>query len=370
MNAEPDELDPREVKVLADILALVLEDQPGSSAVALETIQRKARQSRVTGGALKNLFQSIAAQPSEKGGRTASRSVPETPDAMQASIERLRATNRTLEKALAAANSDAARVQADLAHVQMKLVEAQQHNRGLAQRWQSGRRQAGFVGAAIAACVLSVGGVIVERLLIHSPEPAVVAQSARPPPGAARPLAEPRGPLPADRPFESASAVPPLPGAAGGMSAPSASGESDPELQSALTRLSHTGQQQEPGDAPDGSAALGAAGAAVLPANAGGYLSPEAYGGIITHVRTCWRTYVSRLGDVRFQARLHVLTDERGVVREARLAEEDMPHLSDPSFQTYVAAAMHSVLDRDCAQLPIPAAKLGRRITFDFVFIP
>src|SRR4030081_1671898 len=109
MDAEPGELEPHEVKVLADILALVLEDQPGSSTAALETIRRKARQSRVTGGALKNLFQSIAAQPLGKAGvRPGSRPIPHTREGMQASIERLRATNRTLEKALAAANSDAA----------------------------------------------------------------------------------------------------------------------------------------------------------------------------------------------------------------------------------------------------------------------
>lgn len=365
MDAEPEELEPREVKVLADILALVLEDQPGSSAVALETLRRKARQSRVTGGALKNLFQSIAAHPPEKAvGRTASRPIPDTPEGMQASIERLRATNRTLERALAAANGEAARVQADLAHLQMRLVESQQHSRGFADRLRSGRRQAGLIGAAIAVCVLSVSGVVAERLFIHPSTPAGMAEPAPASPSSTKPPAEP------GRPFEPTSAVPPLPKAAGGAGAPPASAENDPELQVALRRLSHTGEQQEPGGAADESVPASLAAAATLPTNAAGYLSPEVYGGVISHVRTCWRTYVSRLGDVRFQARLHVLADESGVVREARLAQEDLARLTDPSFQTYVDAAMHSVLDRDCAQLPVPAEKLGRKISFDFVFVP
>jgi hypothetical protein len=279
----------------------------------------------------------------------------------------LRATNRTLEKALAAANSDAARLQADLNQVQARLVEAHQHNRGLAERWRAGRKQAGFMGAAIATAVVIVSGVLVDRLFIHPSAPAVTAEPTRPFSLTARSSGEPARPQPPDRPFASASAVPPLSGA---PNAPPASAENDPELQSALKRLSHTGQEQDQGDGPESPASAGPAAGVVLPANAGGYLSPEAYGGIITHVRTCWRNHVSRLGDVRFQARLHVLTDEGGVVREARLAEEDMAHLSDPSFQTYVQAAMHAVLDRDCAQLPIPTEKLGRKITFDFVFIP
>ena len=50
MDVEPETLDPHEVKVLADILALVLEDQGPEATVALETVRRKARQHRVTGG--------------------------------------------------------------------------------------------------------------------------------------------------------------------------------------------------------------------------------------------------------------------------------------------------------------------------------
>ncbi|MDI2112365.1 hypothetical protein [Commensalibacter nepenthis] len=60
MNAK---IDPKELKVLADILALVLEDQPGQSANALEAIKKRAKKDTITGGALKNLFKHIANDP-------------------------------------------------------------------------------------------------------------------------------------------------------------------------------------------------------------------------------------------------------------------------------------------------------------------
>lgn len=60
MNQKPD---PKELKVLSDILALVLEDQPGQSMNALEAIKKRAKKNAITGGALKNLFNAIAPNP-------------------------------------------------------------------------------------------------------------------------------------------------------------------------------------------------------------------------------------------------------------------------------------------------------------------
>ncbi len=57
------DIDPKELKILSDILALVLEDQPGQSATALEALRNRAKRNATTGGALKNLFQTIAADP-------------------------------------------------------------------------------------------------------------------------------------------------------------------------------------------------------------------------------------------------------------------------------------------------------------------
>ncbi|CAI3937045.1 MULTISPECIES: hypothetical protein [Commensalibacter] len=56
-------IDPKELKVLSDILALVLEDQPGQSANALEAIKKRAKKNATTGGALKNLFTNIVNNP-------------------------------------------------------------------------------------------------------------------------------------------------------------------------------------------------------------------------------------------------------------------------------------------------------------------
>lgn len=362
MNSEPAALDPREVKVLADILALVLEDQPGSSAVALETLRRKAQQNRVTGGALKNLFQSIAAKPTEWTFRVGDW-LPETPEALRDGFERLRAANRTLEKALAAANTEAARLQADLDDAQARLAEAHRHNRGLAERWRTGRRQTTYLAGAIGLFCLVIGGLAVDRVVAsYPPAPMPVAVPARHVQPQARTGLLPRR----------AAAVAHPPAAA--EPAPAATAERDPELEQALQRLSRTtALDRPPHPATDPPTSLPPPSPAVpapLPAGMLGRLSPGAYNAIVSHVRTCWRGYVSRLADPRFKARLQVVTDESGVVRQAALAADERARLADPSFQTYVRAAMRAVLDPDCAQLPIPPADLGHRIVFDFVFVP
>jgi hypothetical protein len=59
-------IDPKELKILSDILALVLEDQPGQSSNALEAIRTRARRNQTTGGALKNLFIAIAPNPPQR----------------------------------------------------------------------------------------------------------------------------------------------------------------------------------------------------------------------------------------------------------------------------------------------------------------
>jgi hypothetical protein len=346
MDAEPETLDPHEVKVLADILALVLEDQSPASAVALETVRRKARQHRVTGGALKNLFQAIATSPMAESGRR--RGVPAMPETHEAT-ERLRAANRSLERALAAANGETARLQADLEQVQARLVEAHQHSRGLADRWRSGQRQTGLLTAGIVACLLVIAGLLADRLLSR---PALELEQAQAPPAApSRSAAQPPPAAPSPH-------VATLPGSTATADA------GDPELDSALRRLS----QQDQGPAAGSDAAPATLAAAS--GSSAGTLPPEAYRGVIEHVRACWRGYVSKLGDAHFQARLQVVTDESGVVRDAKLAPDEAARLSDPAFRTYVEAAMRAVLEPDCAQLPIPPANLGHKIAFDFVFVP
>lgn len=68
----PDDVqDARETKILSDILALALDEQPGVSAAALDAIKQRARADGVTGGALKQIFLKLhLAEPPR----------PETPD--------------------------------------------------------------------------------------------------------------------------------------------------------------------------------------------------------------------------------------------------------------------------------------------------
>ena len=61
-----DSLDPKELKVLSDILALVLEDQAGQSEAALSALRSRAQRNKITGGALKNLFTAIAPNPPKR----------------------------------------------------------------------------------------------------------------------------------------------------------------------------------------------------------------------------------------------------------------------------------------------------------------
>ncbi|QNT79618.1 hypothetical protein [Entomobacter blattae] len=63
MTEKSNKIDPKELKILSDILALVLEEQSGQSLNALEAIKNRARKNKVTGGALKNLFVALAPNP-------------------------------------------------------------------------------------------------------------------------------------------------------------------------------------------------------------------------------------------------------------------------------------------------------------------
>jgi hypothetical protein len=76
-------LDEKRLKTLSDILALVLVDQPGESAAALEAVRRKAQQDGITGGALKDIFQQVrrleAGQDDNAGAGPAASPQPSMP---------------------------------------------------------------------------------------------------------------------------------------------------------------------------------------------------------------------------------------------------------------------------------------------------
>ncbi|MBR2124459.1 MAG: hypothetical protein IJ934_04720 [Acetobacter sp.] len=89
-------IDPKEIKILSDILALVLEEHPGQSSTALETLRRRAKRNNTTGGAIKNLFQVLATNPSK---------------AREASSASSRSRNSTRAKQQAASDTDTYRTQ-------------------------------------------------------------------------------------------------------------------------------------------------------------------------------------------------------------------------------------------------------------------
>ncbi len=93
-----DPLEPKDVKLLADILALVLEDQPGASEAALAILRRRAREQGTSGGAIKNLFlrltkppEAATVSPDLAAARAAIRELETVAAAQRAELSRLRA---------------------------------------------------------------------------------------------------------------------------------------------------------------------------------------------------------------------------------------------------------------------------------------
>ncbi len=122
--------DPKELKTLSDILALVLEDQPGQSASALEAIRARARKNAVTGGALKNLFVAIAPNPpAPRAPRSRATKAAAAPAEMQAArtrISQLTADLNRLDLELREAVSRTESVRSELNLTRRARAEAQQ----------------------------------------------------------------------------------------------------------------------------------------------------------------------------------------------------------------------------------------------------
>ncbi len=120
-----EQLDPKELKTLSDILALVLEDQPGQAASALEAVRARARRNGVTGGALKNLFVAIAPNPP---ARAAPR--PRTPRGGSAGATPAGATELQASRArISHLNAEVSRLDLDLrgAHARVEALRSELH---------------------------------------------------------------------------------------------------------------------------------------------------------------------------------------------------------------------------------------------------
>ncbi|GBR01230.1 hypothetical protein [Acetobacter oeni] len=163
--------DPKELKVLSDILALVLEDQPGQSATALETIRSRARRNGMTGGALKNLFIAIAPDPPKRAASsTRSRSTKSSASA-DVQQERMRVRELTesvtkLDLELRSARANNAQLKTELFLTQQARAETQSQ---LSAVQATSHTRFGLVGLAVlVGCVAGVAGTE----LFHSLRPA------------------------------------------------------------------------------------------------------------------------------------------------------------------------------------------------------
>lgn len=158
-----EKLDPKELKVLSDILALVLEDQAGQSAAALEALRTRARRNGMTGGALKNLFTAIAPNPPKRAPasprpRASRASAGATADVQQ---ERLRVRELTesitrLDMELRTARASNAALKAELFLTQQARAETQSQ---LSAIKSSAQTRLGVVGLAfLVGCIAGVAG--------------------------------------------------------------------------------------------------------------------------------------------------------------------------------------------------------------------
>ncbi len=165
-------IDPKELKTLSDILALVLEDQPGQSSSALEALRFRARRSGITGGALKNLFVAIANDPPPPKARAVKEGAPtRAPRGKAASaaaevqaahvrIAQLAADVRNLDLQLRTANASAATLQAELDATR----QAYAHARSALRRIETARVDQR--GKTALMCGMAGGGIVLACVLI------------------------------------------------------------------------------------------------------------------------------------------------------------------------------------------------------------
>ena len=158
------EIDPKELKILSDILALVLEDHPGQSDTALQALRNRARKNSTTGGALKNLFQTIAVNPAK--ARTATRQTStrasasrskatDMPDQYRVQLREMADSITRLDRNLRVAHSQNETLKSELYLTQKSRAELQTHLATL----QASRHQKKPVTIAVSLIVGLLVGV-------------------------------------------------------------------------------------------------------------------------------------------------------------------------------------------------------------------
>ncbi|MBS1102305.1 hypothetical protein JK202_04625 [Gluconobacter sp. Dm-62] len=112
--------DPREVKILSDILALVLDEQPGHAASALERIRQMARRDSVTGGALKNLFITRIGTVPQNDASERENGLRERISGLERRLSRSEADTRAAQTRLGRSQMDVSLLQMEIATTRMQ----------------------------------------------------------------------------------------------------------------------------------------------------------------------------------------------------------------------------------------------------------
>jgi TonB family protein len=160
-------LSPKETKILADILALTLDDQPGQALAALQKLKQRARQDGVTGGALKNMFSRIASE------------LPRGPQATQSGVNWFSTAEQRATMAAQAASISMLQQRLELLqvrfHQETELFEQQRAAMAAATRRAS--LKAGLAGVLIGGGVVVLAGLLLPKfppIFTRSP-PAIAA---------------------------------------------------------------------------------------------------------------------------------------------------------------------------------------------------
>ena len=154
-----DTIDPKELKILSDILALVLEEHAGQSENALAAIRARAQKNQVTGGALKNLFAAIAPNPPKKA--PAKPRAPRTTKASAAAakeiqeshlrISQLTESIRRLDTEIRDLKVDNSALRSELNQTRQARAETQAALSSVVQSRPPARRSGLLVAAAVGA---------------------------------------------------------------------------------------------------------------------------------------------------------------------------------------------------------------------------
>ncbi len=174
------DIDPKAAKALADILALVVDENENVARSALSKLRQRAKDDAVTGGALKNLFNAVSGRPAplfSPPPRGPAARYPTTGNAerdlasARETIGELTVRSMELTQELSAARSQVAGLMADMASVRSAQADTQlalkRESAGRMRAWWTGAATGGVVSALLAAVAVQS----FPRASIGAPEP-------------------------------------------------------------------------------------------------------------------------------------------------------------------------------------------------------